>query len=343
MHSESEDLKVVIERNVPVPMRDGVILRADVYRPDCGGPYPVLVQRTHYGRRGAFDRFVRAGYIVVSQNVRGVYGSEGEYENFRQLNTHLGEDGYDTIEWAARLPGSNGRVGTFGTSQPAILQWLLAANCPPSLVAMSACSCPSRLTQIELAQGTLLPIRLWGSTVILPDIRRMANRPGVHKNWEAQKLWSEGESEKWINWLPWLELPREVFEDYTELIKHQIMNPHQDTLKLDELCKNISVPNLNVVGWYDHANDDMLLFRTMVREAKTEVARKSSRIIIGPWGHGPTSRRVGKIDFGSDAEVDMYAIRIRWFDYWLKGKQNGIDKDAPVRIFVIGDNKWRDE
>jgi len=112
--SEAKELGVKIERNVPVPMRDGTILRADVHRPDRGGPYPVLVQRTPYGKRGSFGRFVKAGYIVVSQDARGRDESDGKWESFFRFETHDAEDGYDTIEWAAKLPGSTGKIGTFG-------------------------------------------------------------------------------------------------------------------------------------------------------------------------------------------------------------------------------------
>ena len=175
------------------------------------------------------------------------------------------------------------------------------------------------------------------------DMRRKANLPGVHANWEANALWKTAESEKWINWLPWLELPDDFFGYETEAVKSWLKKPY-DTFTLDKGCKEISVPNFDVVGWYDHANGDMLLFRTLVKEAKTEVARKGSRIIIGPWTHtGLGTRRQDNIDFGPNAELDLYKLRIRWFDYWLKDIQKGVDKDAPVKIFVMGDNKWRDE
>ena len=113
--TEAQELCVKIERNVPVPMRDGTILRADIHRPDRGGPYPVLVQRTVYGKDGDFDRFVKAGYIVVSQDIRGKGASEGEGSPYWEGNI-FAKDGYDTVEWAAKLFGSNGKVGTFGSS-----------------------------------------------------------------------------------------------------------------------------------------------------------------------------------------------------------------------------------
>jgi putative CocE/NonD family hydrolase len=122
--SEAEEIKVVVERNVPVPMRDGTILRADVHRPNRGGPYPVLVQRTPYNKSGPvpYSQYAKSGYIVVAQDVRGRYESEGKWESSYRFQTHDAEDGYDTVEWAAKLPGSTGKVGTFGASYSAFLQ-----------------------------------------------------------------------------------------------------------------------------------------------------------------------------------------------------------------------------
>jgi putative CocE/NonD family hydrolase len=338
--AEAEELGVIIERNVPVPMRDGTILRADVHRPDRGGPYPVLVQRTQYGKSGNFGRFVKAGYIVVSQDVRGRYESEGQYESSFAPFVYDAEDGYDTVEWAARLPRSNGKVGTFGASDLGGRQWTLAPLRPPSLTAMSANCSIARNT--DITQGTFPPFWLGAEQQQSPETRRRANRPGVHTVWEARRLWKE-DSGKWINWLPWLELPREVFEDQTEAIRHVMINPHIDTLQLDEGCKDINIPNLFIYGWYDFTLGDILLFQKMIKEAKTEVARRGSRIIVGPWSHGDPRRSIWKVDFGPNAVLDKIAVQIRWFDYWLKGKQNGVDKDAPVKIFVMGDNIWRDE
>jgi predicted acyl esterase len=214
---EAEKLGVIIERNVPVPMRDGVILRADVHRPDRGGSYPVLVQRTPYGKDRSFNRFVKAGYIVVSQDTRGRYESEGKFESMWRFKTHDAEDGYDTVEWTAKLPGSNGKVGTFGTSYPAFLQWRLAPLRPPSLVAMSACSIPA---QIWYGEGsTLRPgFRLEWWAMMATDMRRRNNLPGVHTAWEHRILWKE-EEQKWLNWLAWLELPQDFFGYETDAVK----------------------------------------------------------------------------------------------------------------------------
>ena len=338
-------IKVVTERDVAVPMRDGVILRANVFRPDRGGPYPVLVMRTPYGKpNGGMDRYVKAGYIVVTQDTRGRYASDGQWESFVRFETHDAEDGYDTVEWAAKkLAGSNGKVGTFGASYNAFLQWRLAALQPPSLRAMAASSIPARYTDLE-GPGTIRPGRRthWWVTSMAPNMRLRAERAGTNSKAEMRKLWNDGESEKWLYHLPWLELPREACEDETEAVRHWLRNPHTDPWKLHEGVKNIQVPNLNFIGWCDHCNGNMLLDKTIMSEAATAAARNGSRTVVGPWAHS-RNRHYGEIDFGPQAVVDVTGLQIEWFDYWLKGKQNGVPKTSPWRIFVMGENRWRDE
>jgi len=338
---DAAELKVITERNVPVAMRDGTILRADVHRPDRGGPYPVLVLRTPYGKGRKFDRYVKAGYLVVAQDARGRYASDGKWESFMRFETHDGEDGYDTVEWAAKLPGSTGKVGTFGASYNAFLQWRLAPLRPPSLVAMSAHSILARYTDLE-GPGTIRPGRRlqWWMFTMSPDVRKRSGREPS----EAYLKIADRKEQPYLWFLPWLELPRGVFEDETDAVHYWLNHPHTDPWKLDEDVKDIAVPNLDVVGWHDHCNGDMLLYRTMVKEAKTETARTRSRIVIGPWSHAGRGRsNYGEIDFGPEGQMDVAALEIRWFDYWLKGKENGVDQDAPVRIFVMGENRWRDE
>ncbi len=199
-------LGVKTQRNVPVPMRDGVILRADVHRPDRGGPYPVLVRRSTYGKGRNFDRYVKAGYIVVSQDARGRFASDGKWESFMRAKTHDGEDGYDTVEWAARLPGSTGKVGTFGLSYNALLQWRMATLHPPSLVAMAARSVHpyTREASGSIRPGRRLP---WWIKSTSPDMHRRSKRALP----ESYKKWVAGGQKNWLYFLPWLELPDEVF------------------------------------------------------------------------------------------------------------------------------------
>jgi len=338
---------VRIQRDVPATMRDGVVLRADVYRPVQGdGPWAVLLERTPYGKQGLHpEALVKAGYIVVCQDARGRYASDGKFESFYRDQTHDGEDGYDTVEWAARLPGSTGKVGTFGPSYNAFLQWRLAALRPPSLIAMAAQTIPARLTDLE-GPGTIRPGRrlVWFFGTISPDLRRRSGGEPPHTGAEARKLWDAGEGEKLLHFLPWQKLPQYVLEDEGEPVRAWLKQPAHDPWKLDQHCREVSVPNLDIVGWHDHCNGDMLLHRAMVKEGVTETARRNQRLIVGPWSHNARGRRAyGEIDFGPAATMNVIDEEIRWFDYWLKGKSNGVDRGSPVRIFVMGANEWRDE
>jgi putative CocE/NonD family hydrolase len=305
----------------------------------------VLVVRTPYGRPKNADRFVQAGYIVVCQDARGRYGSGGTWESFVRFETHDAVDGYDTIEWAAKLPGSTGEVGTYGASYNAFLQWRAAALRPPSLKVMSAHSIPARYTDLE-GPGTIRPGRRlnWWVTGMTPEMRRRSGLPGGTDKAELVARWRAGESEQWLGFLPWLDLPREAFEEESDAVKFWLRNPHTDPWQLDRSLPQVTVPNFNVVGWYDHCNGDLLLDRAIRATGGSEAARTGSRTLIGPWGHtGRGVRKYGDIDFGEAARTDITAREIEWFDHWLKGRDRGVTDWPSYRIFVMGDNRWRDE
>ena len=338
---------IVMEPNVAVPMRDGTLLRADVFRPAAEGSYPVLMARTPYNKNGLHGnarRFAAAGYIVVCQDARGRFESDGQWESFVRFDTNDGRDGYDTVEWAAKLPGSTGKVGTFGVSYNAFLQWRTAAEAPPSLVCMSAHSIPARYTDLE-GPGSIKPGRRlqWWFGSMTPDLRKRSGAPGTKTNAEGRDLWKK-ESDHWLHFVPWLELPRTFWEEETEAVHAWLKDPSLDPWALQEGVPNVTVPNLNVIGWFDHCNGNLVLDTAMFAEAKTAVARERTRVIVGPWSHtGHGGRKVGLIDYGPNAAVDVFAEELRWFDYWLKGVKNGAADEAQVRLFVMGDGEWRDE
>ena len=337
----------IMEPNVAVPMRDGVTLRADIFRPAKPGKYPVLMGRTPYNKNGlhsAARRFAKAGYIVVCQDARGRFESGGQWESFLRFDTNDGRDGYDTVEWAAKLPGSTGKVGTFGASYNAFLQWRTAALAPPSLVCMSAHSIPARYTDLE-GPGSIKPGRRlqWWYGSMTPDMRKRSGSPGSKSKTEGRASW-KAESEKWLYFVPWLDLPRTFWEEETDAVHAWLKNPALDPWALQDGVPNVTVPNLNAIGWFDHCNGNMTLDTAIFTKAKTEVARNGSRTIIGPWSHsGRGGQKVGKIDYGPEARINLASEDLRWFDYWLKGKDTGINDEAPVRIFVMGDNQWRNE
>ena len=209
------ELGVIIETNVPAVMRDGVVLRADVHRPDRGGPYPVLVLRTPYGKhKKQFEQYVKAGYIVVCQDVRGRYASDGTWESWLRPETHDAEDGYDTVQWAARCPARAARWARSASRMAPFTSggWRRCGRRPWSPCRPTA----SRPATPDLeGPGTIRPGRRlrWWIVTMMPEVRRRANRPGTHTEAEAAALWDGGEGQKWLCFLPWLDLPQEVFED----------------------------------------------------------------------------------------------------------------------------------
>lgn len=339
---------VTVEENVAVPMRDGVILRANVYRPAGEGPFPVLVHRTPYGKPRRLQSMAQHGFIVVTQDLRGRHGSDGQFESFNRPQTHDASDGYDTIEWAAKLPGSNGRVGTFGVSYDAFVQWRAAGAAPPSLAAFAAFSIPARYTDLEMP-GTVRPGRRWEWWATQSaDMRKKDGGPPPHSAVEAKKAWDAGEGKRILYSLPWLDLPDSLFGHEASYMKEWLRQPWIDPWKLDEEAARATAPNLNVCGWYDHCNGSIDLHTAIVTRGASETARKHSKLIVGPWSHvGLGKRKQGGVDFGPAAEVDLNKLQARWFSHWLKppesrGADDDVERWAPVRLFIMGAGEWRD-
>jgi uncharacterized protein len=343
-----QDQSITSEQNVAVPMRDGTILRANVFRPSQGGPFPVLILRTPYGKPPKADeQLVQAGFIVVTQDARGRYASDGQYESFVRHETHDGTDGYDTVEWAAKLPNSTGKVGLFGTSYNAFLQWRAAAEKPPSLSAIAAFSIPARYTDLE-GPGTIRPGRRlkWWQGTISPDLRRRAGGAPPHTGAAAGQLWDAGEGERLLHFLPWRDLPDEpLFASEAPFVKAWLREPWRDPWRLDEDAARTTVPNLNVCGWYDHCNGSIDLHTAIVKLGGSESARRHSVLIVGPWGHNVLGQRQqGEIDFGPEAQLDISQLHRQWFGHWLKGDQQhaGVASWKQVKLFVMGIGQWRE-
>jgi len=348
MTEKSGVLGIIVEENVPVPMRDGVILRANVFRPNAPGRFPGLLIRTPYDKNlvraaGGFDRYIRAGYVVVIEDSRGRYASEGDYVPLTAEHTGDAEDGYDTVEWLAQQPYCNSKVGTMGRSYNAWMQWKLARLCPPHLIAMCAYSVPMELTELDWTGGFRPGRRVaWWMTVIAPDLRRRQGLPGPHTPVEAVKIWDEIEHGRWLGFMPWLDLPRYLPKGLAEYAEDWLRHPNHKVWKLSEIHREVKVPNLDFSGWYDHCSGTIGHLAGMQKNARTEVARTQTKLVIGPWNHRNLGkRRIGEIDFGPQAELDIDDLIIRWFDHWLKGLDNGINREPAVRYFVIGSAKWK--
>src|SRR5437867_6772694 len=227
---------VVHDQDVAVPMRDGVRLRADILRPSGNERFPTLVYRTPYGRHAAlkdsttFTRAVERGYAVVVQDVRGRYASDGEFRPYESE----GRDGYDTIEWAARQPWSNGKVGTFGLSYPGAVQWLAAVESPPHLKAMVPAMTFSTPRNFFYASGVFdMSWMEWIWRNIAPDVRLKKNLPGPRTYEEAAAAWPKVRDK-----LLW-KLPLDSVEDlrgiapyYYDWLQHPPEDPWWDWAEL---------------------------------------------------------------------------------------------------------------
>ncbi len=342
--TESGYLGVVEEHEVEVPVRDGTILRGNLYRPEGASDLPALLMRTPYGKgMRRFDRFVRAGYAVMCQDTRGRYSSDGTFVLFSEDETPDGQDGYDTIEWLASQPWCSGKVGTFGPSYNAWMQWEAAALQPPSLVAMSADTIPLELTSVDW-WGSFRPGRRikWWLTTIAPDLRKRAGMSPPHDGAEAVRIFEEIEHNRFLDLLPYADLPDYMPEPLATYARNWLADPARPRWRFGEKHARVQVPNLDFSGYFDHCNGTIEQLPSMQANAATEVARTQTKLILGPYNHGGFgTRKFGEIDFGPNAEYDKTDVLIRWFDHWLKGLDNGVDRDPPLRYFVMGSAKWK--
>lgn len=337
--------EISVDNLVAVPMRDGVKLYADVYRPAKEGRYPVIVCRTPYSTErypNAYEAavfFSRRGYVYVYQDVRGRHESEGKWEPFRNDI----EDGYDTVEWAAAQPWSNGKVGMEGGSYLGHVQWRAAMSQPPHLVAIFPAVAATSLYHdwITLNGGWRLSFNFgWGP--VRQESRIMQNT-GPHMQPEASVDIGFDRLQKHLPLDSMQELAGRHAQFYRDWIAHPDYDDYWKKLNAEEVFERIGVPVHTMGGWFDIFSQGTLRgYAGMSSKGKTETIRKGSRMIIGPWGHG-ASRKYGEIDFGTHAMVEIDSLKLRFFDKWLKGENNGLDREPPVTLFVMGKNVWRQE
>ena len=337
-------VEVRVERDVTCRARDGVALRADVYRPQARGDFPVLLNRTPYGKGGGgglHERLAAAGYVVVVQDVRGRFASEGELTPFFAPGYLDVEDGADTVVWCAGLPGSSGRVGMWGESYSAWTAWCAALARPAALAAMFVGGMTLRLTDVEplFRPGRRLH---WMATRMAPDLRVRKRLPGPRTVAEATHLW-EMERHKWLWFLPRRDLPESLFGDQKPFLDHHLQNPGQDTYGWEERLEQIDVPVLHMTGWYDRFVRGVEGFAQLRERAGSARSRAAQRLVVGPWGHSTNlTEYEGELDHGPAGRVDYGGLLLRWFDHWLKDEQNGVDEDAPARLYVLGADRWRE-
>jgi putative CocE/NonD family hydrolase len=339
-----------VTKDVAVPMRDGVVLRADVVLPSATGRFPTLIYRTPYGKQFAlkegstFEKAVARGYAVVIQDVRGRYASDGDFSPYQ----NEGRDGYDTIEWAARQSWSDGNVGTFGLSYPGAVQWLAAVESPPHLKAMVPAMTFSTPRNFFYSGGVFDGSWLdWVWFNIAPDARRRKNLPGPQTRKEAAASWKQ-DHERIQNYLPLRDLPdlKQVAPFYYEWLSHPPADLWWDWAELRNKYDRVHAAVLNFSGWYDEAygpDGATTNFNGLLAARRSEKDPRT-HTMIGPWTHGGQDEsKSGERDFGPAAPIDYDELIFRWMDHYLRKIDNGVDREKPVRLFVMGDNAWRDE
>ena len=369
--------EIVIEKNVEARVRDGVVLRADVYRPAAPGRRPALLQRTPYSKNpeapdSQFHRFARAGFVVVVQDTRGRYMSDGV-----AVPHDEGADGYDTVEWVAQLPYVDGRVGMFGGSYSATVQLLAAPLRPPHLVALfPSASYASRYDMVFQGGAFYLGDGLSWSLGQAKDVRRRMLEPKADRDAELGLSPEERTQlqKEWYRHLPLSSIEalqiRRYSPGYFDLLQHPSYDAFWATFDVAAKHSQFSVPAYHLTGWYDSLlNGTLANFSGLRANAGTPRARANQRLIVGPWTHArPTTAttKIADVDFGPDAGFDSEGLIVRWFQYWMPmhtGGQTpsrpgpdfvpasaGMGSDpvadwpgAPVRLFLMGENRWRDE
>lgn len=350
-------VEIIFQKNVPAVMRDGTTLMSNVYRPAGGGEYPVLLTRLPYGKDiplegSALDpiKAAGAGYIVVVQDVRGRYGSEGKFVPF--VNEY--EDGYDTVEWAAKLPGSNGSVGMYGLSYFGKTQWHAAVMRPPSLKSMApGITWGDHLNGAQMRGGVqeLGLMQYWAQTAIALNLlfRKYRGDPETI----AEKLPEVvGTIDTLLagggyDVLPLTKLPnpdglvpfvRGGFERGVEDESWDYLNIEHDS---------VEVPTFHIGGWYDCFIGETLRQYEAMKVRSREVGMRP-RLMVGPWTHGDFGSTFGELDFGIGSSGlflnyrgDLTDAHLRWFDATLKGDESALEGSPPVQVFVMGENRWR--
>ena len=350
-NSSDTGTRFIEDRNVAIPMRDGVVLRADVLRPAGEGKFPVLVYRTPYGKDEAqqqyttFKHALERGYAVVIQDVRGRFHSEGEFRPYE----NEGRDGYDTIEWSSKRPWSNGAVGTFGLSYPGAVQWLAAVESPPHLKAMVPAMTFSTPQNFFYAGGTWdMSWMEWIWDNIAWDVRAKKTLPGPRTYKEALATWKQ-QGPVMLNTLPLLDVKplQQVAPYYFDWLRHPPEDAWWNWSELRDKYSRTRAAVLNLSAWYDDNYGPEGATTNHVGLVKVRAGEKDTQthLLLGPWVHGVDSTaktRSGEREFGPTAAIDYDGVVLRWMDHYVKGMDNGVDHEKPVRYFAMGRNEWRE-
>jgi hypothetical protein len=344
----AEPYAVTIEHGVVAKMRDGTVLRADIYRPTTAGKFPVILKRTPYDKHNvdAADFGVKGaarGYVVINQDVRGRYTSDGEWYPF----LHESEDGYDTVEWAASLSYSNGKVGMYGGSYVGATQMLAAIARPPHLAGICPVVTASNYHDGWTYQGGAFEQwfnESWTSGLAQDTLNRSVRS---HTN-ALNSIWKLP-----LTGYSLFELPqfssdadglRSLAPYFLDWLAHPGYDDYWKRWSIEDHYSDIAVPSLTVAAWYDiFLGGSLRNYIGLKLHGENEAARRGQRLLVTIGGHAGSDRKVGELDFGPEAQFNEDEITLAWYDYLFKNVTNDFASPKPVRIFVMGANQWREE
>jgi putative CocE/NonD family hydrolase len=353
-------VEILLQKNVPAEMRDGTTLMSNVYRPTGGDSYPVLLTRLPYGKDLPSDasvlnpvRAAEAGYIVVVQDVRGRYSSEGKFVPFVAEY----EDGYDTVEWAAKLPGSNGSVGMYGLSYFGKTQWHAAVMRPPSLKSMvPGLTWGNHLNGVQMRGGVqeIGLMQYWAQTALTLDL--LFRKYAGDRETIGEKLPEVIQTIDTLlagggyDVLPLTELPNpdELVPFVEGGFRRDVHHADWDYLNIEGKYENVNAPTFHIGGWYDCFIGETLRQYGAMKERSREARTRQPHLLVGPWTHGDFGSTFGELDFGIgssgiflDYRGDLTDAHLRWFDATMKEDDGALESTPPVKVFVMGENRWR--
>jgi uncharacterized protein len=341
--------QVTVERAVPASMRDGVVLYADIYRPVAAGRFPVLLERTPYDKAAdkeidIGERAAAQGYVVIVQDVRGRFTSGGEWYPFR----YESQDGYDTIEWAARLSYANGKVGMFGSSYVGATQMLAAIAHPPHLAGICPMFTPSNYHNGWVYLGGAFQQwfdQTWTSILAQNTAERYFK--SITSTTEDMRVLPLSKYRVFNLEKPLQpsDLTPKFAPYYLDWLAHPSYDSYWQTWSIEDHYPDVQVPSLTVAAWYDiFLGGSLRNYAGVRREGGSETARKNQRLLITIGGHAGSGRKIGTVDFGPAADTfDESDVTLEWYDYLFKGAMNRFPTGRPVKIFVMGKNEWREE
>ena len=331
--------------DVQIPMRDGIRLAANIYFPhEKEGPFPAILNVTPYGKdssrrtevRSIFRNFAKAGYAVVHVDVRGRGNSEGKFTAFIQEI----DDGHDCVEWVGKQKWCTGRVGTIGRSYGGCAQLYPMRNgskyhraafvmCSPSIHPFHDCT--------AYTSGTFMPIMITWAMLL-------SERTLKHEIYDKETDW-----DPILSIRPLKDIAKRLglpSDPYLQFYSHETYDDFFKNVWTDNMIASMRVPCYFVSGWYDDSLKGALdHFPALTKEHPDKKTRKNHKLLIGPWPHAlsapfNSSGKLGDFDYGPQSVVPLDMEAIRWFDYWLKGIDNGVMKEPSVRLFLMGKNRW---